>query len=48
MTNRNGKNNFYRTLNLDADTRKLIRWYNKLVVEMIKDDRIKEEDQDEK
>lgn len=41
---RNGKNNFYRTLNLDKDTRKLIRWYNELFVEMMKDPDIKKED----
>ena len=35
--NKNGKNKFYRTLNLDKDTKKLLREYNKLKEKMMKD-----------
>lgn len=31
---RDGKNNFYRTLNLEKEDRKLIRWYRTLVKSM--------------
>lgn len=29
-----GKNSFYRTLNLDKEDRKLIRWYREVVKKM--------------
>ena len=32
---RDGKSNFYRTLDLDKEDRKLIRYYRKLVKEML-------------
>jgi len=31
---RDGKNRFYRTLNLDNDTKKLLKWYRKVVKKM--------------
>jgi len=31
---RDGKNNFYRTLKLDKEDRKLIRWYRGIVKKM--------------
>lgn len=35
--NKNGKNKFYRTLNFDKDTKKLLREYNKLKEKMMKE-----------
>jgi DNA-binding transcriptional ArsR family regulator len=32
---RDGKSNFYRTLDLDKEDRKLIRYYRKLVKDML-------------
>ena len=31
---RDGKNSFYRTLNLNKDDRKLLRWYRDIVKKM--------------
>ena len=42
---RNGKNKFYRTLNLDKKTKQILRDFNKIKQEMINDI---EEDKNEK
>ena len=35
--NKNGKNKFYRTLNLDKKTKQILRDFNKIKQEMIND-----------
>ena len=35
---RDGKDNFYRTLDLDEDTRKLIKWFRDIKQKMLNDE----------
>ena len=39
----NGKNNFYRTLELDKDSKDVLKWYKKIVVDLM-NDKYKEEE----
>lgn len=34
---KSGKNNFYRTLNLDTDTRKILKWYKGIFKKMMEE-----------
>jgi hypothetical protein len=42
MTVRDGKNSFYRTLNLDEESKAILRWYRKTKKQLL-DGKVKEE-----
>ena len=44
MAKRDGKDKFYRTLDLDNETKKILRWFRDLKQEMINDLEMEEED----
>lgn len=41
---RDPKNKFYKTLNLDEDTKKLLKWFRKTKKELM-NDKVKEQDE---
>jgi len=47
MKNRDGKNNFYRQLNLGDDVKKILKWYRKAKVDLM-NDKYQEEDLNDK
>ena len=44
---RNGKDKFYRYLNLDEDSKKILKWYKRAVEDLKNDKYIKEDNLDE-
>ena len=47
MAKRDGKNKFYRTLNLDKDTKKILKWFRDIKQQMVNDE-LEEEDEQTK
>lgn len=46
MARGDGKNKFYRELNLDDDTKKILKWYKKASKELLNDEYEKEIEKD--